>query len=99
MDIWAVLKWLVPSGAVFTGIVGYIRKGVNDSREHRILDFLESCHEPVNVGIIQNEFIKHVLRDVKGEYVFKRLRPGGDPENEDDHVQPKRSIWAATRHW
>ena len=95
------MKWLLPSSgvAIITGAARYVYKRSAEARERRILDLLEQSGQPVSVGIIQNEFIKHVLRDVKSEYLFNRLKLGGYPENEADHLPPKRSIWANTRHW
>ena len=92
-----LLKWLVASGA-FVGGIRYIRKRHNDSRERRILNYLESCYEPVSVDLIHCKFLEHVLRGVNLEYQLPRVRYGGNPENEDDILPPKRSTRASTRY-
>lgn len=98
MDLLPIAKWLLPSG-VIAWLVRLIDKRLNESRERRILDILERSGQPLSVGIIQTEFIQHVLRDVKHKHITPTLRPGGDPENEADHIPPKTPMGFRLRHW
>jgi len=92
MDLLAVVKWLLPSAVTAGG------RGLNGDRERRILDLLEHTAQPLSVDIIHNEFIQHVLRDVKLIHVTPTLRPGGDPSNKAKHIPTKPPFRVRLRH-
>ncbi len=68
--------------------------------ENRILDMLQSLShgQVVSARWIHNEFIARILRDVRLADVPPSLRPGGDPEKQNDLIPPKTPRRVTLRH-